>query len=329
MIVTNDAVTAYLGALGERAGSGDRRRHRERSRSPSGPDGQWARADGWGTLLGDAGGGYWIGRRALELALRAADGRGGSPELLRRARPHGEHIIRAVYDAPDPTATIAALHPRRSPTRSGAAAAISEAAGPRARRRTAARPRPRGPAAAPAGGLTRAARLAAPAGPGRGGVLPRPASSSSRRSGPSPPGLVPASRVRAPLGDGLAGAARLAAGTTLFRVPRPRSCPMTRLGHLSTETARAERAEIDRLPTAELVRLMNEDDAAVAAGGRGGAQQIARRWTRSRRGSRRGGRLIYSGAGTAGGSGCSTRASAGRRSHRPVLGHSSPAGRAR
>ena len=40
---------------------------------------------------------------------------------------------------------------------------------------------------------------------------------------------------------------------------------MTRLGHLSTERARAERAEIDRLPTAELVRLMNEDDAIVPA----------------------------------------------------------------
>ena len=38
---------------------------------------------------------------------------------------------------------------------------------------------------------------------------------------------------------------------------------MTRLGHLSTEGARAERAEIDRLPTAELVRLMNDDDRVV------------------------------------------------------------------
>ena len=40
---------------------------------------------------------------------------------------------------------------------------------------------------------------------------------------------------------------------------------MTRLGHLSTEGARAERAEIDRLPTAELVRLMNGEDATVPA----------------------------------------------------------------
>ena len=51
---------------------------------------------------------------------------------------------------------------------------------------------------------------------------------------------------------------------------------MTRLGHLSTEGARAERAEIDRLPTHELVRLMTADDAAVpAAAVGGGAGQIA------------------------------------------------------
>ncbi len=79
-----DAVTAYAGALGERpgavvaAGTGliatgtDLRR--------------WRRADGWGHLLGDCGGGAWIGRAGLEAALRAHDGReGGSPALLGRA----------------------------------------------------------------------------------------------------------------------------------------------------------------------------------------------------------------------------------------------------
>jgi N-acetylglucosamine kinase-like BadF-type ATPase len=45
-----------------------------------------ARVDGWGYLVGDLGSGYWIGRSGLEAALRAADGRGGSSELLRRAR---------------------------------------------------------------------------------------------------------------------------------------------------------------------------------------------------------------------------------------------------
>jgi len=40
--------------------------------------------DGWGHLLGDAGSGFWIGRRGLNAALRAHDGRdGGSPLLAR------------------------------------------------------------------------------------------------------------------------------------------------------------------------------------------------------------------------------------------------------
>jgi N-acetylglucosamine kinase-like BadF-type ATPase len=79
-----DAVTAYTGALGPRpgavvaAGTG---------LVAIGTDlGSWRRADGWGHLLGDCGGGAWIGRAGLEAALRAHDGRsGGSAALLARA----------------------------------------------------------------------------------------------------------------------------------------------------------------------------------------------------------------------------------------------------
>jgi N-acetylglucosamine kinase-like BadF-type ATPase len=79
-----DAVTAYTGALGVRpgavvaAGTG---------LIAVGTDlAGWRRADGWGHLLGDCGGGAWIGRAGLEAALRAHDGRpGGSVPLLRRA----------------------------------------------------------------------------------------------------------------------------------------------------------------------------------------------------------------------------------------------------
>src|SRR3954447_25630847 len=83
VLVTNDAVTAHLGALaGEPgvvivAGTGV-------IALAVGED-EVARADGWGTRLGDDGGGYWIGRAGLAAALRAHDGRGGSPELLARA----------------------------------------------------------------------------------------------------------------------------------------------------------------------------------------------------------------------------------------------------
>ncbi|MFE3117860.1 N-acetylglucosamine kinase [Streptomyces niveus] len=78
-----DAVTAYAGALGQRpgavvaAGTG---------MIALGTDlTDWQRADGWGHLLGDCGGGAWIGRAGLESAMRAYDGRrGGSAALLSR-----------------------------------------------------------------------------------------------------------------------------------------------------------------------------------------------------------------------------------------------------
>jgi N-acetylmuramic acid 6-phosphate etherase len=75
---------------------------------------------------------------------------------------------------------------------------------------------------------------------------------------------------------------------------------MTRLGHLSTEGARAERAEIDRLPTAELVRLMNADDAIVPAAVAEAAPAIAAAVDAIVERLEAGGRLIYVGAGTAG-----------------------------
>src|SRR4051794_11784610 len=75
---------------------------------------------------------------------------------------------------------------------------------------------------------------------------------------------------------------------------------MTRLGHLATETARAERAEIDRLPTAELVRLMHEADLGVAAAVREALPQIAAAVDAIAERFAAGGRLIYAGAGTAG-----------------------------
>ena len=82
MVVTNDAVTAHLGALGGEpgavivAGTGA-------IALAAAPEG-WARADGWGTMLGDDGGGYWIGRRALALALRAPTAAAAPPGCCAR-----------------------------------------------------------------------------------------------------------------------------------------------------------------------------------------------------------------------------------------------------
>ncbi|MFF4183215.1 N-acetylglucosamine kinase [Streptomyces sp. NPDC001691] len=86
-----DAVTAYAGALGQRAGAvvaaGT-------GMIALGTDlDGWRRSDGWGHLLGDCGSGAWIGRAGLEAALRAHDGRrGGSAALLAR--------LKAVFGAP-------------------------------------------------------------------------------------------------------------------------------------------------------------------------------------------------------------------------------------
>ncbi len=49
---------------------------------------QAARAGGWGHVLGDEGGGYWIGRHALRAVARAADGRGPATTLTARVLNH-------------------------------------------------------------------------------------------------------------------------------------------------------------------------------------------------------------------------------------------------
>jgi len=48
------------------------------------PDGRAARSGGWGHLLGDEGSGFDIGRRALNAATRARDGRGPQTALTER-----------------------------------------------------------------------------------------------------------------------------------------------------------------------------------------------------------------------------------------------------
>ncbi|WP_333757915.1 N-acetylglucosamine kinase, partial [Streptomyces sp. ISBFB 2968] len=108
-----DAVTAYVGALGPRAGAvvaaGT-------GLIAVGTDlTRWRRADGWGHLLGDCGGGAWIGRAGLEAALRAHDGReGGSAPLLARAEERfgpAAGLPAQVYPRPDRPAVLASFAP--------------------------------------------------------------------------------------------------------------------------------------------------------------------------------------------------------------------------
>ncbi|MGX4691374.1 N-acetylmuramic acid 6-phosphate etherase [Streptomyces sp. JNUCC 63] len=72
------------------------------------------------------------------------------------------------------------------------------------------------------------------------------------------------------------------------------------LESLTTEEFRPELAEIDRLPTPEIARLMNAEDATVPAAVAERLPQIAAAIDAVARRMARGGRLLYAGAGTAG-----------------------------
>lgn len=75
-----DAITAHLGALQGGSGAVAVLGTGAIAIGHPGPDSsgrfgaQWHRVDGWGHILGDRGGGSWVGNCALEAALRAHDG---------------------------------------------------------------------------------------------------------------------------------------------------------------------------------------------------------------------------------------------------------------
>ena len=76
--------------------------------------GELQRAGGYGWQLGDEGGGYWLGRRALALAARAHDGRGEGSTLLARllaalGLQHFDDLVR--WTATATPAQVAALAP--------------------------------------------------------------------------------------------------------------------------------------------------------------------------------------------------------------------------
>lgn len=81
--------------------------------------------------------------------------------------------------------------------------------------------------------------------------------------------------------------------------PRPDDL-LAQLGSLTTEAFRPELAEIDRLPTLDIARLMNGEDAKVAAAVAARLPEIAAAVDAIAARMERGGRLVYAGAGTAG-----------------------------
>src|SRR5450759_4626662 len=101
--LAHDSVTSYLGALGDRtgcvvaAGTGVVTLAAGVTTA--------ARVDGWGWILGDAGSGFWIGRRAIDMALRAYDGRGPATALL--------DLVRADFGDPSLAYLTLQADPRR------------------------------------------------------------------------------------------------------------------------------------------------------------------------------------------------------------------------
>jgi N-acetylglucosamine kinase-like BadF-type ATPase len=101
-LIVNDALVALVAGAGDRpgvvvvAGTGSIAYGRDGR-------GRAARAGGWGYLLGDEGGGFWIGRAALSAVVRAFDGRGPATmlsdfALVEMHLTSPTQLIQAVYE---------------------------------------------------------------------------------------------------------------------------------------------------------------------------------------------------------------------------------------
>jgi len=101
-LIVNDALVALTAGVGDGpgvvivAGTGSIAYGRDAR-------GRAARAGGWGYLLGDEGGGYWIGRAALTAVVRAYDGRGPATTMTDLVLAHLQlatpaELVRAIYD---------------------------------------------------------------------------------------------------------------------------------------------------------------------------------------------------------------------------------------
>ncbi|MDQ3871805.1 MAG: ATPase [Chloroflexota bacterium] len=113
VLVTVDVVTNYVGAVGMRPGTVVAAGTGVIALAVA-EAGSFARADGWGYILGDDGSGYDIGRQGLAAALRTIDGRGNFDALREKAeRRFGplEEVSRRVYEATNPVGLVAGFAP--------------------------------------------------------------------------------------------------------------------------------------------------------------------------------------------------------------------------
>ncbi len=108
VFLAHDSITSYLGALGDlpgcvvAGGTGC-------VTLAVGPESA-VRVDGWGWLMGDCGAAFWIGRRALEMAMKGYDGRGrptALTDVVARDFPDIESAYLDLQADPDKVQRIA------------------------------------------------------------------------------------------------------------------------------------------------------------------------------------------------------------------------------
>ncbi len=329
--VTNDAVTAHIGALGGGygvvliAGTGA-------AALAVSPDGTCSIVDGAGWWLGDEGSGSWVGAEGLRAVLRAHDGRGPATLLYDAAarrfggqgfggQGFGQFVaVRALAGQANPAAIAASFGPEvAEAARAGDPVAVDILA--RA-------------SAALAGTTVAAVRLAG-AGPAGPTGFPGDGGSTGPEHGPVRVALVgglaewgdvmlgpwraalatadvPTRVVPAPANAALLGAAVLATRTDL---------PHERLTHrsgpaagstavngfavdavdgLPTEQVRPGLADLDTRAAADIVELMLAAESAVPAALAAAAPQLAAAVDLAVDRLADGGRLLYVGAGTPG-----------------------------
>lgn len=278
VIASSDLEIALTGAHGQRygalllAGTGS-------AALAISEDGRSALVDGWGYLLGDEGSGFWLGQQALKAITLAADGRGPATRLVDAILPHlnlsqPRGLIRWLYHGEQAdTARIAGLAPlvlQVCDHGDDVAERIVEQA---------------------AHNLvtlcrTALARINAPEAPIAfgGGLLTRDNALSRRVCE-----LLNLPEIPRPRYDPVYGAALLAKLETKASAP---------IG--VTEARNPRSAEIDKLDTLAMLRIINAEDQGVPVAIAEALPQIAAAVDVIAAKLGAGGRLFYVGAGTSG-----------------------------
>ncbi|MEU0563805.1 BadF/BadG/BcrA/BcrD ATPase family protein [Nonomuraea sp. NPDC005983] len=139
VMITTDVVTSHAGAFSGApgvvlaAGTGAIALAVTTEPTRSGRPPATRQVDGWGHLYGDAGGGFWIGRRGLDAAYRGFDGRAEPGPLTEHAREvFGDlaELPAELYLSPDAVARVArfAVHVLELTDDGTASAIVEEAA---------------------------------------------------------------------------------------------------------------------------------------------------------------------------------------------------------